>query len=219
MFDKINILKQKGYYPDTILDIGAHQGFWTIDMKQIYNNSKYYLFEANDYSELNMFNNDNNVKVYNNIVLNDKIEEIDWYCIKGTGDSMFKEKTKHYINCNSIKRETIDLNTHILKNNLFQESKNILIKIDCQGAEISILKGASSILEKTDFILLEIPLFGQYNDGIPNFLEHIQYMNSIGFITYDIVESHYINNFNMQLDVVFINKNHEFNKTVNQLLL
>lgn len=219
MFDKINILKQKGYYPDTILDIGAHQGFWTIDMKQIYNNSKYYLFEANDYSELNMFNNDNNVKVYNNIVLNDKIEEIDWYCINGTGDSMFKEKTKHYINCNSIKRETIDLNTHILKNNLFQESKNILIKIDCQGAEISILKGASSILEKTDFILLEIPLFGQYNDGIPNFLEHIQYMNSIGFITYDIVENHYINNFNMQLDVIFINKNHEFNKTVNQLLL
>ena len=219
MFDKINILKQKGYYPDTILDIGAHQGFWTIGMKKIYNNSKYYLFEANDYSELNMFINDNNVKVYNNIVLNDKIEEIDWYCIKGTGDSMFKEKTKHYINCNSIKRETIDLNTHILKNNLFQESKNILIKIDCQGAEISILKGASSILEKTDFILLEIPLFGQYNDGIPNFLEHIQYMNSIGFITYDIVENHYINNFNMQLDVVFINKNHEFNKTVNQLLL
>jgi len=219
MFDKINILKQKGYYPDTILDIGAHQGFWTIGMKQIYNNSKYYLFEANDYNELNKFNNDNNVKVYNNIVLNDKIEEIDWYCIKGTGDSMFKEKTKHYINCDSIKRETIDLNTHILKNNLFQESKNILIKIDCQGAEISILKGASSILEKTDFILLEIPLFGQYNDGIPNFLEHIQYMNSIGFITYDIVEIHYINNFNMQLDVVFINKNHEFNKTVNQLLL
>lgn len=219
MFDKINILKQKGYYPDTILDIGAHQGFWTIGMKQIYNNSKYYLFEANDYSELNMFNNDNNVKVYNNIILNDKIEEIDWYYINGTGDSMFKEKTKHYINCNSIKRETIDLNTHILKNNLFQESKNILIKIDCQGAEISILKGASSILEKTDFILLEIPLFGQYNDGIPNFLEHIQYMNSIGFITYDIVENNYINNFNMQLDVVFINKNHEFNKTVNQLLL
>ena len=36
-------------------------------MKKIYNNSKYYLFEANDYSELNMFNNDNNVKVYNKI--------------------------------------------------------------------------------------------------------------------------------------------------------
>lgn len=142
-------------------------------MKQIYNNSKYYLFEANDYNELNQFNNDNNVKVYNNIILNNKIEDIDWYCIKGTGDSMFKEKTKHYNNCNCIKRKTIDLNTHILKNNILQDAKNILIKIDCQGAEISILKGSTSILEKTDFIILEIPLFGQYNEGVPTFLEHI----------------------------------------------
>ena len=33
----------------------------------------------------------------------------------------------------------IDLNTFILQNNLLQGAKNILIKIDCQGAEIPIL--------------------------------------------------------------------------------
>ena len=44
MFDRINVLKNKGYYPDTILDIGAHHGNWTNRMKEIYN-SKYYLFE------------------------------------------------------------------------------------------------------------------------------------------------------------------------------
>lgn len=163
-------------------------------MKEIYNNSKYYLFEANDY----------NVKVYNNIILNNKIEDIDWYCIKGINDYMFKEKTKHYNNCQILKKETIDLNTQILKN-------NILIKIDCQCTEIS-------ILEKTDFIILEIPLFGQYNEGVSTFLEHIQFMNSIEFVTYDIIENHYINNFNMQVDIIFINKNHEFNKIVNNLL-
>ena len=54
MFDRIQILKEKGYLPDTILDIGAHHGNWTNNMKQIYNNSKYYLFEANDYSELSI---------------------------------------------------------------------------------------------------------------------------------------------------------------------
>ena len=52
MFDNINIIKEKGYYPDTILDIGAHHGHWTNSMKQIYDNSKYYLFEAIDYPEL-----------------------------------------------------------------------------------------------------------------------------------------------------------------------
>jgi len=217
MFDKLISIKDKGYYPDTILDIGAHHGNWTNSMRSIYNDSKYYLFEGIEYHELNKFSN-TNIKVYN-VLLNDKIELVDWYEMKNTGDSIFKEKSYHFKNCEPIKRETIDLNTHILQNNILKDSKNILIKIDCQGAEIPILKGATSILEKTDFIILEIPLFGQYNEGVPNFLEHISFMDSIGFITYDIIDTHYINGFNMQVDVLFINKNHKFNNIVNYLLL
>jgi FkbM family methyltransferase len=223
MFDKIWLLKQKDYVPDTILDIGAHHGNWTNMMKQIYNDSKYYLFEAIDYSELNQFKNENDVEVHN-VLLNDKIEEVNWYQMKNTGDSIFKEKTHHFNNCEIIKRQTVDLNTYLLQNDILQndileKSKNILIKIDCQGAEIPILKGSTSILGKTDFIILEIPLFGQYNEGVPSFLEHISFMNSIGFVIYDIIDNHYFNNFNMQVDVLFINKNHKFNNTVNELLL
>ena len=216
MFDKINLIKQKGYYPDTILDIGAHHGNWTNTMKQLFD-CNYYLFEAIDYSELKRFWYDKKVKVYN-CLLNDKIETVNWYQMKNTGDSIFREKTCHFTNCEIIKRETVDLNSYAIQNNLFQESNHILIKIDCQGAEIPILKGASSILKKTDFIILEIPLFGQYNEGVPTFLEHIAFMDSIGFTTYDILDNHYINGFNMQIDVLFINKNHELNTVVNQLL-
>jgi FkbM family methyltransferase len=218
MFDRLCVLKEKGYFPDTILDIGAHHGNWTYDMKQIYSDPKYYLFEAIDYAELNRYKNDDNVKVYN-VLLNDKIEDVKWYEMKNTGDSIFKEQSHNFLNCPSIIRKSIDLNTHILLNNILHESKNILIKIDCQGAEIPILKGATSILEKTDFIILEIPLFGQYNEGVPNFLQHIEFMNSIGFITYDIISNHYINNFNMQVDILFIKKNHNFNDIVNDMLL
>lgn len=39
-------------------------------------------------------------------------------------------------------------------------------------------------------------------------------MDSIGFIPYDIVESHYIFNNNMQVDIIFINKKHKFNEDV-----
>jgi FkbM family methyltransferase len=199
------------------LDIGAHHGNWTYSMKQIYPNSKYYLFEAIDYPELSRYKNDPNV-VCNNVLLNDKIENVNWYQMKNTGDSMFREQTYHFKNCEIIKRETIDLDTYISNNNLLQDSKNIFIKIDCQGAEIPILKGATSLLNRTDFIILEIPLFGQYNEGVPTFLEHISFMDSIGFVPYDIIENHYNNNFNMQVDVLFINKNHEFNTVVNKLL-
>jgi FkbM family methyltransferase len=213
MFNKLESLKQMGYNPDTILDIGAYHGHWTSRVKQIFGNSRYYLFEGIDYAELKQLSD---VSVYN-VILNDKVEEINWYQMKNTGDSMFREKTFHFKNCEPIRRQTIELDT-LMKGQL-DEATNILVKIDCQGAEIPILKGATSIYSKTDFILLEIPLFGQFNEGVPSFLEHIRFMDEIGFVPYDIYESHYINGFNMQVDMMFINKNHPFNTKVNQLTM
>jgi FkbM family methyltransferase len=209
MFDKICKLKIKGYYPDTILDIGAFHGNWTKEMQKIFEKSEYYLFEAIDYNELNFFDNQNNIHTFN-VLLSDKIEEVNWYQMKNTGDSIFREKTIHFKNCEIIKRKTIDLNNFCLQNNILQTSQNIFLKIDCQGAEINILKGASNLYSKIDFILLEMPLFGQYNENVPNFLEHIKFMDDIGFIPFDIVDNHYINDFNMQIDMVFIKKNHSF---------
>jgi FkbM family methyltransferase len=211
MFDKLRILKEKGYYPDTILDMGAYHGNWTMSMKSIYN-CKYYLFEAIDYPELKRFTKDSSVKVYN-VILNDKAETVNWYQMKNTGDSIFREKTCHFKNCEIIKRESVELNSIIQQDNILSEANHIFIKIDCQGAEIPILKGSTSILNKTDFILLEVPLFLQYNEGVPNFLAHIAFMDSIGFIPYDIIDTHYMYGFNRQIDMLFINKNHSFNQS------
>lgn len=215
MFDCIINLKQLGYVPDTILDIGAYHGHWTDTMKRIYPDASYYLFEAIDYPELKRFDNISNTFVYN-VVLNDKIDTVNWYQMKNTGDSMFREKTQFFNNCEIIKKSTIDLNTFISSKSILT-SKNILVKIDCQGAEIPILKGASNILKHTDFIIMELPLFGQYNEGVVSFQDHIIFMDSIGFIPYDIMEKHYVNNFVMQIDMMFINKNHHFNTIVDSL--
>jgi FkbM family methyltransferase len=218
MFDKLRKLQENGFTPDTVLDIGAHHGHWTSSMRRIYPHSKYYLFEGINYGELGRYNSDTHAKVYN-VILNDTNTEVDWYEMRNTGDSIFKEKTHHFTNCTPIKKQTITLDTLITQNALFQDASNILIKIDCQGAEIPILKGATSILAKTAFIVLEMPLFGQYNEGVPTFLEHIQFMDSIGFVPYDILDTHYIHNYNMQIDMCFINKTHRLNSVVNALLL
>ena len=211
MFDKLHLLKLNGYYPDAILDIGAYHGHWTTQIKlAIYPDAEYHLFEAIDYRELDRFTNKYNV------VLSSQREVVNWYEMKNTGDSFCREKTRFFADCNVIQRETVDLNSFAEK---FVGKKNLLIKIDCQGAEIPILKGASEILLKTDFIVMELPLFGVYNEGVASFGDHIRYMESIGFLPYDVVESHYMNGFNMQIDMLFINKNHSFNTRVNELLL
>ena len=170
MFDKIHLLKARGYKPDIIFDIGAHIGSWSAQMMNIYNDSNYILYEPIDYVELNVFNNFDNVIKYNEL-LYDKIEEVKWYELRNTGDSIFKEKTHHFVDCSYVMRKTIDLDSHLLNNKInFEKINNIFIKIDSQGSEIPILRGAKPILDKTDFILLEIPFFGQYNEGVPTFL-------------------------------------------------
>ena len=215
---KISHLKKNDYIPSIIIDAGAFKGRWTEKMLKIYPDSKYYLFEAINYQELSKYDNDPNVTV-KNVILNDKIETVDWYEERNSGDSFYREKTKYFQNTKPTKKTTIDLDTLIDKDNIIKDDNNIFVKIDCQGAEIPILKGAEKILNRTDFIILEMPLFGQYNEGVPSFLEHIQFMESINFIPFDVVDKHYINNYNMQIDMMFINKSHRFNKIVQEKLL
>ncbi len=219
MFQKIYDLKMKGYNPDLVIDIGAHHGNWTNVLLTIFDKPNYILFEAIDYQELTRFDNNPQVKVHN-LLLNDTISKVNWYQQKNTGDSMFREKTFHFENCEVIERETTTLN-NLIENNVIDIShyNNIFVKIDCQGAEIPILRGASQLLTKCNFILLEIPFFGVYNENVPTFLEHIQFMDSIGYVPYDIYENHYINGFNMQVDVMFIKKSDPLNHIVNELLL
>ena len=213
MFFRLNVLKQKGYVPDIILDIGANVGDWTRNVLNIYSYAQYILFEANEYySDLFNYKNIH----FHNVVLNEKEVEVDFYNIKGTGDSFCKELSQYYKDCKAEKRISVSLNYIFRVSNYKIENKRIFIKIDCQGAEIPILKGANDILDNVDFILLEIPLFGQYNLNVLSFINHIKYMELIGFIPYDIVDNHYINDFNRQIDMLFINKKHSFNEEVQQ---
>lgn len=154
--------------------------------------------------------------VHKDVILSDKQKVVNWYQCLNTGDSIHKEKSILYKDTKPIIKSAIDLNSYISKNNLLKNKtlSNIFIKIDCQGSEIYILKGSTNILPYTDFILIEMPFFGIYNENVPNFKDHIDYLDSIGFIPYDILESHYINGYNMQIDILFINKNHNLNQQV-----
>jgi FkbM family methyltransferase len=209
MFSRIQKIKEKGYSPDLVLDIGAHKGLWTRECNRIFN-TRFMLFEAIDYPELRA----SGKQVYN-VLLNDKEEEVDWYEARNTGDSMFCEKSKHFVNCVPVKKQTTTLDL-IFKDMIIPNE--IFIKIDCQGAEIPILKGGLSLLKNVSFILLEMPFFGQYNTSVPSFLEHLKFMDSIGYVQYDICELHYINDFLMQIDIIFIKKDHSLNSVVQKLL-
>jgi hypothetical protein len=133
-------------------------------------------------------------------VLSSEVKQVPWYSNLSTGDSLYKELTRHYSNVSPTTRTTSTLDR------LFPTQRFDCIKLDCQGAELDILKGGKQLLESTDVILMECSFAGNYNAGAPSFVEYISYMDSIGFSPVDITELHRANGILCQIDVLFLRK-------------
>ena len=207
-------LKSFGFQPKKILDIGANKGKWTLEIKKkVFPDSDFTLIEAIEYKELEklsmIYDNIN----FMNILLDEKEHEVTWYEKRNTGDSLFRENTGYFDDCKELVKNTSTLDLTFNDSNLFE-----LIKIDCQGAEIPILKGGKNLVQNATVIILEVPFMGEYNIGAPNFYEHIQYMENIGYRVFDIVELHRVDNILIQIDVIFIKKGHDFENKVDLII-
>ena len=207
-------LKSFGFEPKNILDIGANKGKWTLEIKKkVFPKAEYTLIEAIDYEELEKLSVKHDNINYKNILLDEIEHFVTWYEKRNTGDSLFKENTGYFDDCKEIKRSATTLDLVFNKNEVFE-----LIKIDCQGAEIPILKGGNSLVQKSSVIILEVPFMGEYNIGAPNFYEHINYMENIGYRVFDIVELHRVDNILIQIDIIFIKQGHDFENKVDIII-
>jgi len=204
----LNKIKKIGFYPKNILDIGAQYGQWTkLVRNNVYPNSYYQLIEPINYKELDNLKNVDNISC-NNILLGNKEEEVVWYEKRNGGDSIYKENTEYYKSCKGINKFTKKLDNINLTKKDFE-----LIKIDTQGSEIDIIEGGLILVGKAEFLLLEMPFFGKYNEGVPSFQAHIEKIDNFGFIPYDIVSlQRNTNDILIQIDVLFVNKNSKFIK-------
>ena len=98
--------------------------------------------------------------------------------------------------------------------NDWRQYKTILLKVDVQGFELEVLKGAEEIMENIEVVLLEVSFF-RFLKGAPDFYEVITYMKSIGYVVYDIISG--INrplDFALgQKDLVFVKENGFFRQS------
>ena len=187
-------MKTLGFQPSRILDIGAYKGWWTHQTRTSFPTAEFTLVEANDHPELLGLGR------VHKALLNSTPGPVEWYSNGGTGDSMLQEVTGHFRNVTPTTREATTLDR------LFPSEVFDFIKIDCQGAELAILKGGSRVVQSCSAILLECPFACQYNRGCPTFAEYIAYLDEIGFTPFEITESHCVSNITFQVDVLFVRK-------------
>jgi len=195
--NRFNFYKKLGLNFVDVLDIGAFEGYWTKNFKEIFPNSNVLMIEANSDKEKKL----EKIGRYKIELLGDQDEkEVKYFKCKHkgieSGNTIFEENTKFKF-LPEI-RFTKKLDT------LFPNKSYDLIKMDVQGSELDILKGGSSLIRNTKYLLLELQT-AEYNKGAPRAEDVISYLRNINFQFIDIFDLIYRDGCLVQFDAFFQN--------------
>ena len=189
MYDYLKKLKaEHDFMPAKILDIGAWNGFWTNNVKEIWPAAGYTCIEAGQKHEKKLKEITPN---YHIAVLGDSNREIKMHLIeisKGNkkkitytkGSSVFSV----YENYELRQMQTLD-------ELVGSDAQFDLIKQDVQGAEIMIMKGAPEIFMRAKYVIQEVNL--QKDENFPD-MPHEEamdsYMSTLGFNNSEVIDTH-----------------------------
>jgi len=177
-------LKDNNFEPKVIYDIGSCVMHWTNVAKKVWPNATYVLFDAFDKVEFLYI--EQNYDKYHIGVLTDKDnKEVKFYqnSSQPTGNSYYKE-----IGCGAASERLFPENNYILKKGYTLDTiiqtynfpQPDLIKIDTQGTEIDILKGATNVLKNTKHLIVELQK-NNYNRDAPNVNISLPFIENLGF--------------------------------------
>lgn len=169
------------FKPTIIFDIGSAVLHWERHAKRIWANSQIICFDA--FSPLEQLYQQCNVK-YHMACLSDK-DGVEQKFYQNDmffgGNSLFREigydNGSVFPKENYILKQTQTLDT-IVKNNNYMYPD--LIKIDAQGGELDILKGATECLNHATYLIVELQNV-EYNEGAVLAPVVISYLERIGW--------------------------------------
>jgi FkbM family methyltransferase len=86
-----------------------------------------------------------------------------------------------------------------------------VVKVDVEGAELDVLRGALEVLSDCDLLLLEVSLF-EFLPGTPQFHDVVAWIHDHGFVVADIYNGHnrLLDNALAQVDVAFVREHGRF---------
>jgi FkbM family methyltransferase len=214
-FNFYNLLK-KYYTPKTCLDVGAHRGDWSSNIKNIFPNSYIICMDANWYVDQIPGSNITFIEtLYKEDDVDIKFYRSNHNRSTGAGDSVYKENTFVYNDDNLIveTRKTKKIST-LLKT--INSPKIDVLKLDVQATEIEIMDGMDEFINDVDFIQIECSL-SNYNLGGCTIEDVILYLKNKNFEVFEITESvRNIDGFMTHIDLIFQNKK---NKIIDKKLM
>ena len=181
--------------PNAILDIVANVGCWTIRGRQLFPNTKFMMFEAFQNFSIPLakvrddINNKDMVDFAIDVLSSDDGDEVKFWAEGATGNSMFPQLLGRYhgrghADIKPVTRITKTLDT-ARQTSFLRDERIDILKLDVQGAELSVLKGASDILKEVTFVQFEASVI-EYNKGGSCYFQVDEYLREHGFFLYDM---------------------------------
>ena len=194
-------LKDLGFNPEIIFDVGAYQGDFSRMCLDLWPTGKIVAFEAlPEKIDLlkNKFNG-KNVKIVEGIVGDESRDDVNYFADE-TSSSVLE--SQEFTPKKRLKQKMFTLDEYVNRNDLNAPD---FLKIDTQGYEFPILKGFEKNLKSIKVILLELNFIEVYHQ-VKLAHEIIQYLAENGFVIYDICEIHRrpLDMALFQIDFIFI---------------
>ncbi|WP_158283999.1 FkbM family methyltransferase [Azospirillum sp. TSO22-1] len=204
-------LAAKGWQPSGVLDVGAYKGTWTHVLQSVWPGTPTLMIEAQPSllpnlqavaSELGP-----NVGVVHGVVSAVHGQPVTFYTPEyaggTTGASIYPEQLGIPLRTSVMTTTTLDILARTWQGPAFN-----FIKLDIQGAEKDALMGASDVLKTVELLQLELSLV-PYNRDAPQINELMAYLDGIGFVLYDLCDTHRGGDDTLyQMDTFFIRKDH-----------
>jgi FkbM family methyltransferase len=205
LWSRIRKLKEIGFDPKMIIDVGAYRGNWSVGAAKIFSNANVLMIEAQSSKARVLADactkiGDRARSHVGLLSLHAGVEKT-FYDME-TGSSYYEELSDAPRRRLVIVTETLD---DVAAK--YGVVKADLLKVDAQGAELDILRGGHNILRQAEVVLLEISL-GNYNRAAPNAAEVISFMHESGFLLRDLADVKRLNRGEaaMQADAFFIRR-------------
>lgn len=191
----------RGFSPRTIIDAGAFEGNWSRLAKNIWPSCSLVMIEPNLAKTEILLGvaKDLDAVLFSELLGADNDKSVPFYVME-SGSSIMAERSAVPRTAETRRLRTLDSLPVDIKAPAF-------LKIDAQGYELEILKGAGRVLPAFEAVLLEVAII-EINEGAPLLHEVVAFMKSHGFVAYDILEIHRrpLDKALNQVDIVFVNE-------------
>lgn len=182
-----SILTQFQFYPKHIVDVGANHGTWTRETLRYFPDAHYTLIEPQEWLKPSFQDLlDSNSKITYYPVGAGSENGSFKFTIVDRDDSCSFRYTEEEAKENGFKQvdiPIITLNDLVKTNNL---SIPDIVKIDAEGLDIEVLKGASDLFGKTEIFMVEAGVVIKEFEN--SFLKMITFMEERGYRLFEITD-------------------------------